>query len=242
MTSSKGAHGQSNHSSAPPSVGDRLQVRIEKLAIGGAGIARADGFVLFVDLAVPGDELTVEVTSSKGRHGEARIVEILTPGESRRTPPCSYADRCGGCNWQQIADAEQLHQKDLLLRETFAKFLPGRNIPFEPFVPSPKSLRYRNRVQPRMKNGRLGYYRRKSHEFLPVDDCLITEEALAVFFKNPPKISLDQETRVELRLSQDNVPQWSVQGREEAEGFSFSQVNRFQNQDLIETVLRWGSN
>lgn len=92
-----------------------------------------------------------------------------------------------------------------------------------------------------MKNGRLGYYRRKSHEFLPVNDCLITEEELAAFFQNPPKANIDHEARVELRLSQDGIPQWSIQGQEEVEGFSFSQVNRFQNQDLIDTVLRWSS-
>lgn len=232
-----------NHPAGPPpAVGDKKKVRIEKLAIGGAGIARTDGFVLFVDLAAPDDELLVQVTSMKERHGEARILEILQPGPSRRTPPCPYAGECGGCNWQQLTDEEQRRQKQLLLNETLSRFLPGRSVPLLPFVPSPRPLRYRNRVQPRYQQGRLGYFKRKSHEFLPVRDCLLVEEPLSEYFRNPPTLSGKvPEDRLELRLGPDGGTSFSFEGEGFGEGFSFSQVNRHQNEDLVRTVLEWAS-
>src|SRR5262245_37789711 len=121
----------------------QLTVTIEKMAIGGAGVTRHDGLVIFVPDAAPGDELLVEITNKKKNFAEAQIIKILTPGPSRRTPPCPIADRCGGCNWQHLSEEEQRRQKQLMVQETLAKFLPGMELPFLPIKESPLSLRYR---------------------------------------------------------------------------------------------------
>lgn len=218
-----------------PAVGDLLQVRIEKLAVGGNGIARPDGFVVFVPDAAPGDLLEVEMVKVRPQHGEARLRKVLEPGTGRRVPPCPYAGECGGCNWQHLDETTQLQQKQSLVAETLAKFLPGMAIPIEPIEPSPRSLRYRNRVQPLRHGGRLGFRRRRSHDFLPVQDCLITEEPLAALFASPPP-GVDG-SRIELRLSPEGGIEISEAGDDE--GFAFAQVNRFQNQQLIDTVLDW---
>lgn len=220
---------------APPAVGARFQTRIEKLAIGGAGIARPDGFVLFTPETAPGDLVELEVTEVRGNHGSARVLRLLEKGPDRREPPCPYARDCGGCNWQHLTDEAQREQKQILLRETLERFLPGVDLPLEPLVPSPRALRYRNRVQPLRREGRLGFRKRRSHDFLPVDDCPITEEPLAALFKNPPPGADD--ARIELRLTPDGRVEISEAGDEE--GFAFAQVNRFQNQDLLQTVLEW---
>jgi len=222
----------------------QVSVTIEKLAIGGAGVARHDGLVIFVPDAAPGDELLVEITLQKKNFAEARILKILKPGPSRRPPPCPIADRCGGCNLQHLTEEEQRHQKQLLVEETLAKFLPDIPRPFLPFRASPLSLRYRNRIQPKYQQGRFGFFARRSHEIIEAKDCPITEEVLTKEFARIKSeldarfLSHKETQRLEIYLDQDEKPQWLILG-EEKEGVGFSQVNRFQNEDLIQTVLQW---
>jgi 23S rRNA (uracil1939-C5)-methyltransferase len=232
-----------------PSPIETFKVTIEKLAIGGSGVARHDGLVVFVPDAAPGDELLVKITSKKKNFAEAQIIEILRPGSARRATPCPIADRCGGCNWQHITESEQRKQKQLLVQETLAKFLPGMELPFLPLQESPLTLRYRNRIQPKYSAGKFGFFTRRSHDIVEAADCPITEEILTKEF---PKIKsvLDKKfgsskevQRLELYLDQNEQPQWLLMG-EEKEGVGFSQVNRFQNEQLVQTALSWteGSN
>lgn len=225
-------------------VGLTLQVRIEKMAIGGSGIARHDGLVIFVPDSAPGDELLVNIRIKKKNYAEAQIKEILEPGPARRSPPCPIADRCGGCNWQHLTEAEQRIQKQLLVQETLSKFLPGIDLPFSPLKESPLSLRYRNRIQPKYSRGQFGFFSRRSHEIVEANDCPITEEKLTSEF---PKIkaALDKKflnskdiQRLEIYLDQNEAVQWLMMG-DEKDGVGFSQVNRFQNEDLVKTVLEW---
>lgn len=224
-----------------PAVGDRLQVEIEKLAIGGSGLARPDGFVLFVPDTAPGDVAEVEVTSAKGRHGEGRLLRLISPSPDRQVPPCSFATDCGGCNWQHLTAEAQRQWKHRLLAETLRKFFQQEDLPLLPFVSSPRELEYRNRVQPRYENGRLGYRKRGSHQFLPVSDCLIVEEPLREYFRKPERLNarFSTPTRLELKLTEEGQVTVSDEGSRDEEGFAFSQVNRFQNEDLVRTSLHW---
>jgi len=222
----------------------QFTVTIEKLAIGGAGVARHDGLVIFVADAAPGDEVLIEITNKKKNFAEAQILKVLKPGPSRRTRPCPIADRCGGCNLQHITEEEQRTQKQLMVQETLAKFLPGMDLPLLPIKESPLSFRYRNRIQPKYFQGRFGFFARRSHEIIEAKDCPITEEKLTNEFAKI-KAELDKKflqskdiQRLELYLDQYENPKWLLMG-EEKDGVGFSQVNRFQNEDLIKTVLSW---
>jgi 23S rRNA (uracil1939-C5)-methyltransferase len=222
----------------------QFTVTIEKLAIGGAGVARHDGLVIFVTDAAPGDEVLIEITNKKKNFAEAQIVKVLKPGPSRRDRPCPIADRCGGCNLQHITEEEQRAQKQLMVQETLAKFLPGMDLPFLPIKESPLSFRYRNRIQPKYFQGRFGFFARRSHDIVEAKDCPITEEKLTNEFAKI-KAELDKKflqskdiQRLELYLDQYENPKWLLMG-EEKDGVGFSQVNRFQNEDLIKTVLSW---
>jgi tRNA/tmRNA/rRNA uracil-C5-methylase (TrmA/RlmC/RlmD family) len=93
-----------------------LNLTIEKLVIGGAGLARIQSgsfqnMVIFIPFACPGDHVEVRITKKHKNHLEGRIERILVPGPSRRTPPCPHATDCGGCNWQHLTTDEQIKQK-----------------------------------------------------------------------------------------------------------------------------------
>ena len=220
----------------------RITVKIEKLAIGGAGIARHDGLVIFVPLAAPEDELLVEITTAKKNFAEAKIIDILKPGPSRRTPPCPVANVCGGCNWQHLSEEEQRTQKNALVLETLKKFNPDLNFEYLPLKPSPRTLRYRNRIQPKFHNGRFGFFARNSHDIVEIDDCLITEEVLTKKFSEvrewaEAKKSRDLQ-RLEMYISENEEVRYGLI-TDEDDGIGFSQVNRFQNEDLLATSLEW---
>ncbi|MDG0815012.1 class I SAM-dependent RNA methyltransferase [Bdellovibrio svalbardensis] len=220
----------------------QIKIKIEKLAIGGAGIARHDGLVIFVPQAAPEDELLVELTTKKKNFAEARIVEILKPGPARRNPPCRYAHECGGCNWQHLTEEEQRRQKELLVLETIKKFNPNLNFEYLPLQQSPRVLRYRNRIQPKFKDGKFGFFARNSHEIVEIDDCLITEEALTNKFPEvkawaEAKKSKDLQ-RLEMYISDTEEVRYGLI-TDEDDGIGFSQVNRFQNEDLLKTALDW---
>ena len=69
-----------------PAVGEELELVVESLAHGGRGVARADGYVVFVQGAIPGDRVRARVFKRKRSYGEARVSELLEPGPDRIEP------------------------------------------------------------------------------------------------------------------------------------------------------------
>lgn len=225
-----------------PLLGSKLQLKIEKLAIGGAGVARHEGLVIFVAQAAPNEEVIAEITFAKKNFAEAKILEIIKPSPFRREEPCPVAKVCGGCNWQHLTEEEQLKQKELLVFETIKKF--NRDIEFKylPIQKSPRSLRYRNRIQPKFKNGKFGFFSRNSHQIIETNDCLITEDVLTQKFADVKKWAEHKGSADLLRLEMYIAADGEIRHgliTDEDDGIGFSQVNRFQNEDLLRTALDW---
>src|SRR6187431_3274899 len=89
--------------------GDILEnVSIEEALSEGKSLARHEGFVLFVEGAVPGDTADVEVRYKKKRFAEAKVTRIVTPSLERTVPFCSHFGTCGGCKWQHFSYSGQL--------------------------------------------------------------------------------------------------------------------------------------
>lgn len=225
-----------------PLLGSEIKLNIEKLAIGGAGVARHEGLVVFVPQAAPNEEILAEVTLVKKNFAEAKMLQVLRPSPFRREPPCPVASICGGCNWQHISEEEQRRQKEKLVFETIKKFNPTLEFEYLQLKPSPRSLRYRNRIQPKFKNNRFGFFERNSHEIVEISDCLITEEILTSKFPEVKGWAQQKDTkglqRLEMYLSEEGQVRYGLIS-EEDDGIGFSQVNRFQNEDLIQTALAW---
>src|SRR2546430_1237163 len=110
-------------------VGQKLKVRIEKLSLGGDGIARVPSdegqpFVVFVPYSAPGDELEIQITDKRKTFAKAQLLRILNQNPNRISPPCPYYFSensklaCGGCDFQHLSYPTQLQQKILSLKET----------------------------------------------------------------------------------------------------------------------------
>ena len=157
----------------PVRAGDTLEVSVERVVPGGAGLAHAPGLTVFVPLAAVGDRLRVRVESVRGRALFASVVEVLEPSTVRVEPPCPYFGRCGGCDFQQINYAAQLRAKVEIIRDCLRRI--GRLTPPEeiPIMQSPDQWHYRSRArwQHDAVRHRLGYYELSSHRVCDVAEC-----------------------------------------------------------------------
>jgi 23S rRNA (uracil1939-C5)-methyltransferase len=99
-----------------------VQCSIETLSHDGRGIARKNGKTQFVDGALPGETVMAKVVGSRRKFDELRTLEVLEAAPERMTPPCEFADLCGGCSLQHMSGDAQIRFKENTLREHFAHF------------------------------------------------------------------------------------------------------------------------
>jgi 23S rRNA (uracil1939-C5)-methyltransferase len=102
-------------------LGTVVEAIIEKGVYRGRGLARVEGRVVFVPRAHPGDRVRARVSEVHAGWAEAALVEVLEPSPDRRASPCPYVPRCGGCAYQDYADASELGLKEAVLRESLAR-------------------------------------------------------------------------------------------------------------------------
>jgi 23S rRNA (uracil1939-C5)-methyltransferase len=126
-----------------PRIGDELELTVDGLAHGGAGVARADGFVVFVRGAVPGDRVLARVTKSKRSFGEAEVAELLEPSAERVEPATPHP----GAPWQVLPYQRQLREKEAQVADALERLGRFEDPPVEPIVPAVERLRYRNKVE-----------------------------------------------------------------------------------------------
>jgi 23S rRNA (uracil1939-C5)-methyltransferase len=157
------------------SPGDLLDVRIEKIVPGGHGLAFAEGLTIFVDLAVIGDRLHVELREIKGKIAFAEIHSVIEASQHRIGPPCPYVGICGGCNFQQMTYEAQLEAKLGIIRDCLHRIGKLGYDPEIKMIRSPAEFAYRLRAQWHIDGrGRsIGYYRRNSRDLVAIDHCPI---------------------------------------------------------------------
>jgi 23S rRNA (uracil1939-C5)-methyltransferase len=128
---------------ARPKPGEELELTIESLAHGGAGVARSDGFVVFVRGAVPGDRVRARVSKSKRSFAEADVAELLDPSPERVEPVAPHP----GAPWQVLPYERQLREKEAQVRDALQRLGGFERPPVEAIVPAEQQLRYRNKVE-----------------------------------------------------------------------------------------------
>src|SRR3954466_11118962 len=132
---------------APVTKDQELELDVESLAYGGNGVARTDGFVVFVRRGLPGDRVLARVTKVKRSHAEALATEVLVPGPSRVEAPCAHYPACGGCRFQDLDYAVQVEAKADPGREPLRGVGGTADPPLEPIVPANSIFHYRNKLE-----------------------------------------------------------------------------------------------
>ena len=189
----------SNKSSALKT-GDLVQVTIEKVAHGGHFIARHEGAVIFVRHAIPGESCTIQITSTGSSFNRADVVSVEKPSEFRVQAPCSFANRngCGGCDFQHISVDHQRKLKSDVIAEQFSRIAKMElRVDVEEVG---ESTHWRTRaIATTDRNGKLGFYKSRSHSIAAVTDCIICVETMN--FSEIASRDLKGDVRVEISAS-----------------------------------------
>ncbi len=159
-----------------------VELDIESLAYGGNGVARLDGFVVFVRRGLPGDRVRARVTKVKRSHAEALATEVVTPGPQRVEAPCQHYPACGGCRFQDLEYGAQLAQKQSQIRDAFQRLAGIPEPPLEEIVPcEPDVFHYRNKLEYSFtqtpSGAALGFHKAgRWDEVLDIEKCWLTTD------------------------------------------------------------------
>lgn len=135
--------------------------------------------VAFVDFALPGERVEVNIVEEKSKFCKAELVKVINPSEDRVAPPCPYFEKCGGCNLQHLKYKKQAEFKQNLVKETIFKVggIDADVLPCEMSSP----LGYRNKaVFPLGKN--IGMFAHNSHNIVEIDKCLLMNDKINTTF------------------------------------------------------------
>ena len=127
--------------------GTDIELQIEKLAFGGKAVAKVDGFVVFLDHAVPGQMVKARITRKKRNYAEARVIETLSQSPDYRPPVCPHFGVCGGCQWQDISYEAQLFWKRTHVIECLGHIAGAGETEVAPIIASPEIVHYRNKME-----------------------------------------------------------------------------------------------
>lgn len=172
--------------------GDIVRIKIEDISNEGQGIGKADGFAVFVKDTVVGDVVEAELTKVKKNYGFGRVVSYVEASPDRQEPFCPYYGSCGGCIYQAMEYDAGLELRARQIRDKLIRIGGLENPTVNAAIGMEKPLRYRNKASMPVSTGglitkkggivmpvhepRIGFYRKKSHEVVDCEDCLLQSE------------------------------------------------------------------
>jgi 23S rRNA (uracil1939-C5)-methyltransferase len=192
---------------APVTKNQELELQIDRLAYGGNGVARLNGFVVFVRRGLPGDRVRAVVTKVKRNHAEAQLVEVIEPGAPRVDAPCKHFPECGGCRFQDLAYEVQLAAKADQVEDALRRLGKLEGYELEPAVAAQSIFHYRNKLEYSFTETEqgigLGFHRAgRWDQVLDVEQCWLTTDlgndirnAVRRWAHDEGLVAYDQETQ-----------------------------------------------
>ena len=155
------------------------EIQITAMSFGPYAIARLDGRTIMVPNAAPGDRLQVAIATQRRDYSIAAIQRVIEPGTDRRSPPCPFLPRCGGCDWQQLEYPAQLRAKAELIAAGLRRVIDSELDPDGLIEPAASEFGYRSRIRLKVgREGALGFYRLGSNELVEIDRCMVADPSI----------------------------------------------------------------
>ncbi len=152
---------------------NELDLTIERLGIHGEGVARHEGFTIFVDGALQNERVNAEVYERHKSFARAKVVKRHRTSTDRVDPICPYFGRCGGCQLMHLSYEKQLEAKRNRVADALERIAKIK-VEVKPCIPSPRKLGYRNKIQlPVSQDQTLGLYAYNSHQLIEIEKCPI---------------------------------------------------------------------
>ena len=166
----------------PVKKNDSIEVVFEDLTYDGAGVAKVDGYPIFVANALPGEKATIIVTKVNNGYGFGRLMEILEKSPERVEISVEDRNKFGGCQIQHLSYAGQLKFKEKQVREVISRIGKLKDVTIHPIIGMDEPLHYRNKAQVPVGeiDGKLvaGFFKPRTHEIVETKESIIQHPAI----------------------------------------------------------------
>lgn len=165
-------------------IDDIVKLDIKKLGINGEGIGYDQNLAIFIDYALPGEEVEVKIKEVFDNRATATIENLITTSTYRKDPFCPVYEKCGGCSTQHYDESKMLEEKRDIIIQSFHRYISQKMDykKIKEMIPSPKTKYYRNKASLPVQylNGKntIGMYQTNSNIFVPIKDCPIQHERI----------------------------------------------------------------
>ncbi|TDQ34171.1 23S rRNA (uracil(1939)-C(5))-methyltransferase RlmD [Aureibacillus halotolerans] len=154
---------------------------VHDLTHDGAGVAKVEGFPIFVPNALPGETVSLKIIKTKKNYAFGRLMEIVEQSPDRVDAPCPVFGECGGCQLQHLSYEGQLRYKQSQVKEALSRIGGLNDITVQPTLGMEDPWAYRNKAQVPVgeRNGSLiaGFYKQRSHDLIDLDVCMIQDQS-----------------------------------------------------------------
>ena len=155
---------------------EELDVKIIDYGFDGEGIAKINGYAIFVEGALKNEKVKIHITKVLSDHAFAKIIKIIEPSDKRIQPNCTTYKRCGGCNLRHINYNETLNIKQNKVQNLVNKMLDNKII-VDKTIGMGRPIHYRNKaIYPISQDKSVGIFAKRSHEIIPISKCMIQTE------------------------------------------------------------------
>lgn len=155
-------------------------VDISGLTSEGSGVAKVEGFTVFVEGALPGEQAEIKIVKVLKNYAFGKLMKVLKPSTGRIEPSCGVVKRCGGCQLQHMSYEAQLQYKTQQVKDAIERIGGLKGMEIHDTIGMEDPWRYRNKAQfPVGLDGDvvIGFYANRSHEIIDTPQCAIQDEA-----------------------------------------------------------------
>ncbi|KIO68702.1 hypothetical protein B4064_1628 [Caldibacillus thermoamylovorans] len=166
----------------PVKKNDYIDVEFVDLTHEGQGVAKIDGFPVFVPGGLPGEYAQIKILNVKKNYGYGKLIEIKEKSPYRVEIPKEDMHKYGGCQLHHMSYEGQLQFKQNLVEQTLTRIGKLQDVNIHPIIGMEQPFHYRNKAQVPVgeRNGRLitGFYKPRTHEIIDTDESVIHMEAI----------------------------------------------------------------
>lgn len=164
-----------------------MQVHIDRMDHFGNGIGNINGKIIFVKGALPGETVDVTITKDKKSFMEGNISTIIYKSSKRVEPFCKYFGVCGGCSLCHLNYENTLEYKKERVKNILSKFdIPKINV-----IRNENDLYYRNKIELKIVDGKLGFYEKSTHNLIEIKECKVTKKSINKSFEFVKNMTLE---------------------------------------------------
>lgn len=153
---------------------------VDNLGSNGEGIGKIAGYTIFVEGALPEEEIEVKIIKTKKNYGFGKLVKILKPSSERIEPVCEIFNKCGGCDIQHLSYERQLEYKKQKVEDALSRIGEIVDVKVENTIGMDNPYNYRNKVQLPVGGTKgiidIGFYAKRSHRIIETTSCHLQDK------------------------------------------------------------------